>query len=126
MTTTVRSEGREAQTEVNDAPNIVYHDKLHEQNDSLQRRFDAEQELRVARENDLKFERQQNAILASSVRQHEARWVHNLDRMITVHPCGDVYHNSPNCRWLRGGRTLSLCTLQTSVTRTRRQHDRFI
>lgn len=57
VSATVRSEGREVQTEESDDPNIVYQlhqriDRLHEQNDSIQRRLDAEQELSVAREND--------------------------------------------------------------------------
>ena len=110
----VESQGRAAQTDESEHPHIVYklyetNDQLHDQKDSLERRLQGQEELSVAMENDLRFERQQNAILSSSVREHECRWVANLERMITVHPCGDVYHSSPNCRWLRGGRTLSLC-----------------
>ena len=126
----VESQGRAAQTDESDDPHIVYKlyqaiDQLHDQKDSLERRLQAQEELSVAMENDLRFERQQNAVLSSSVRAHERRWLANLERMITVHPCGDVFHDSPNCRWLRGGGAATVCILPQKSPRTGRQHDNF-
>ena len=116
---------RAAQTDEDDDPHIVYKlyeeiDRLHEQKESLERRLRAQEELSVARENDLNFERQQSAVLSSSVRMHERRWFANLEKLITVHPCGNAYHDSPHCRLLRGGHHLS-----TKSPRSGRQHVSF-
>ena len=85
-------------------------DQLHDQNYLLKKQLEATKQVNETMESDLTFQRQQSAVLSSMVRDHEQRWITSLQRMVTVHPSGENYHTSSNCRWYRGGKSFTLCT----------------